>query len=322
MPEDIVRRLGYLTLGSRLKRLGERMQADVARFIEQTALPIQPGQYPLLAAIDRYGPLSVGELVEAVGVSQPGVTRSLARLAELGLVEARQADGDQRRKTVALTAHGEEMMRISKQAVWPHVETAVASVCAGIEGPMLAQLDAIEAAIAEAPLDERAAAGRAAGLAIRPYSDALAPYFHDINAEWIEAMFAMEQADRDVLDHPRARIVDPGGDILFIEADGLGIIGTCALRKTGERQFELTKMGVRASARGLKAGEFLLRATLRRADELGADYLYLLTNSDCAAAIHLYEKLGFVHDAEVMRDFGARYARCNVAMRYRPECAR
>jgi GNAT superfamily N-acetyltransferase len=154
--------------------------------------------------------------------------------------------------------------------------------------------------------------GEAAGLSIREYSDALAQDFHDINAQWIEAMFAMEPADREVLEQPQARIIAPGGAILFVEANGLGIVGTCALRKTSEQEFELTKMGVLESARGRKAGEFLLRAALRRAGELGAERLYLLTNS----------KLGFAHDAEIMRDFGSRYARCDVAMRYRPGQAR
>ena len=155
------------------------------------------------------------------------------------------------------------------------------------------------------------------GLAIRPFSDELAGAFHDINVQWIEAMFRVEQTDRDVLEHPRIRIIEPGGDILFVEGAGLGIVGTCALQRTGERQFELTKMGVLDSARGHKAGEFLLAAVIRRAHELGADNLYLLTNAICAPAIHLYEKLGFEHDAEIMRDFGARYERCDVAMRYR-----
>ena len=115
---------------------------------------------------------------------------------------------------------------------------------------------------------------------------------------------------------PRARIVDPGGVILFAEAQGLGIVGACALQKTGERSFELTKMGVRASARGLKVGEFLLRAVIDRALDIGAEPLYLLTNKKCAAAIHLYEKAGFEHDAAIMARYGARYERCNVAMRY------
>jgi len=66
----------------------------------------------------------------------------------------------------------------------------------------------------------------------------------------------------------------------------------------------------------LKAGEFLLQAVIARAQAMSADPLYLLTSSRCAAAIHLYEKLGFRHDAGIMAEYGARYARCDVAMRY------
>jgi GNAT superfamily N-acetyltransferase len=157
------------------------------------------------------------------------------------------------------------------------------------------------------------------GLTIHDYSDDLAIHFRDINAEWINAMFRLEDTDREVLDNPRARIIDAGGVILFVEAPGLGIVGTCALQKTGPTGYELTKMGVRESARGLKAGEYLLAAVIRRAMALGADPLYLLTNAKCAAAIHLYEKLGFQHDADIMARYGARYERCDVAMRYRGE---
>ena len=151
-------------------------------------------------------------------------------------------------------------------------------------------------------------------LKIHPFRDDLAQAFHDINAEWIGAMYRIEQTDRDVLENPRARIIDPGGDILFVEADGLGIVGACALQKTGARQFELTKMGVLEAARGRKAGAFLLEAIIARAREMGAERLYLLSNAKSAAAIHLYEKLGFVHDATIMEEFGSRYERCNVAM--------
>jgi N-acetylglutamate synthase-like GNAT family acetyltransferase len=153
---------------------------------------------------------------------------------------------------------------------------------------------------------------------LHEFSDDLAHHFHDINVEWIEAMFRLEATDRKVLENPRAQIIAGGGTILFVEAPGLGIVGTCALQKTGETSFELTKMGVRSAARGLKAGEFLLAAIIARAQALGADPLYLLTSARCEAAIHLYEKLGFRHDAQIMADYGARYARCDVAMRHAP----
>lgn len=313
---DIFASNGMVFLASRLKRLAERLQADCSDIIAAAGLPVQPGQFPLLAALDESGPMSVSALVEALGISQPAVTQGLRRLASLGLVETARGRGDQRQRIVSLSAQGQALMATARRDLWPRIESAVNDLCDGLSGPLLAQVAAIESGLAAAPLG-----ARGTGLVIREFSDALAPAFHDINAEWIDTMFRMEDTDREVLQNPRHRIIDTGGTILFVEAAGLGIVGACALQKTGERQFELTKMGVRESARGRKAGEFLLEAIIARAHAMGADMLYLLTNALCAPAIHLYEKLGFVHDAAIMRDFGARYERCDVAMRYRPDAA-
>ncbi len=318
MTRDVLKARGALFLGSRLKRLAERMQGEVLNVAVGAGLAIQPSQYSLLATLDRFGPLTIGELTQAMELSQPAVTRMAAKLAEMELVSIDRRHRDQRQKTVALTETGLADLERSKRHVWPQVEAAVKEVLAGLEGSFLDQIDAIERRLAEKPLDARARAHAEPGLAIREFSDALAPAFREINGQWIEAMYQMEQADRDVLDNPREQLIDGGGDILFVEAEGLGLVGACALRKTGEGEYELTKMGVLESARGRKAGAFLLRAMIARAERLGATRLYLLTNRKSAAAIHLYEKLGFQHDADIMREFGSRYARCDVAMLYRP----
>ncbi len=313
---DVIAERPELFLGSRLKRLAERMQSDVVRVAEGAGLPIQPSQYPVLALLDRDGPRTIGELTTALGVSQPTVTRAVLRLAEMGMVEVSRLHRDQRHKTVALTAGGAAAIARSKLLVWPRIEAAVKEMLKGLDGSLLDQIAQVERALAERSLDQRALAFAETGLVIRSFSDDLAPAFRDINAQWIETMYRLEDTDRKVLDNPRAEIIDRGGDILFVEAEGLGVVGACALQKTGERQYELTKMGVLESARGAKAGEFLLRAVIGRAREMGADLLYLLSNKKSAAAVHLYEKLGFEQDQKIMQTFGARYARCDVAMRY------
>jgi GNAT superfamily N-acetyltransferase/DNA-binding MarR family transcriptional regulator len=316
---DILQDYGAVFLGSRLKRLGERMQAGAARVITDAGLPVQPAHMPLLAALDRQ-PMTIGQLAQAVGVSQPGVTRAVGHLVELGLVHSQTGD-DQRLRTISLAHAGEAAMARARLNVFPQVEAAVESLLQDRLDAFMARLAELETALDATPVDVLATRSNPSLLTIREYNDDLAPYFHDINAEWINDMFRLEATDREVLENPRARIVDPGGVILFAEAKGLGIVGTCALQKTGERSFELTKMGVRASARGLKVGEFLLHAMIERAMQIGAEPLYLLTNTKCAAAIHLYEKAGFQHDADIMARYGARYARCNVAMRYLPGAA-
>jgi len=301
-------------LGSRLKRLAERMQGGASRFVGSLGMEVQPTHMGLLAALDRRA-MTVGQLVDAVGTSQPGVTRGVGQLVAMGLVESARG-ADQRQKRLRLTPAGAALMVRVKMQVWPQLEQAVKQVTDGLEGGFLDQIAAIEKALAEKPLELRAAEA-GPGLRIRDYAPELQKVFHDINAEWIEAMFRLEPADREVLEDPQTHILDGGGAILFVEAPGLGIVGTCALRKTGPNSAELTKMGVRASARGLKAGEYLLAATIERAKAMGIDDLHLLTNSACKPAIHLYEKLGFAHDGEVMARYAARYQRCDVAMRYR-----
>ncbi len=315
---DVVAENGHLFLGSRLKRLADRLLGEAATIIRDAGLPIQPGHFPILAAIDANGPMTVGDIGTALRISQPAVTRSASRLVELGLLAARRPDGDQRQKTLSLTSAGSGVLIRGKALVWPRVSAAVAALCGDLGGSLVDQLAGLEAGLDAASLTDRVARiVPADGLSLRDYSDDLAPAFAAINAEWIEAMFSLEDNDRKILSDPRGAIIDKGGVILFVEAEGLGIVGTCALMKAADGVFELTKMGVSERARGRKAGEYLLAATLARAADMGIETLYLLTNHKCAAAIHLYEKLGFRHDAEIMATYGSRYARCDVAMAIR-----
>ena len=154
---DVVRDLGHLTLGSRLKRLGERLQAQAQDVIDEAGVELPASHFPLLAALDRLGPLGVGELAQAVGTSQPGVTRMLDNLQSRGWVSSQRQSADRRVRPIVLTRAGRQLITRSKQAIWPRIEAAVADACAGGPGSLLAQLSALEDALADAPLQVRAA---------------------------------------------------------------------------------------------------------------------------------------------------------------------
>ena len=157
MVDDIVASLGHLTLGTRFKRLGERMQAETTRFIEAGGMALPASWFPLLAALERAGGLTIGELAQSVGVSQPGVTRSVGRLAELGLIElVAHGSADRRRRAVQLTDAGERLVAQARTDVWPFVEAAVSDACEGLEGSLLDQLAELEARLDLDPLDRRA----------------------------------------------------------------------------------------------------------------------------------------------------------------------
>jgi DNA-binding MarR family transcriptional regulator len=156
MVEDVVKELGYLTLGTRLKRLGERLQAQTQVFLEHKGIDLPASYFPLLAALDRLGDLSVGELAEAVGISQPGVTRLLDKLVAEGLVQSTQSADDRRVRSVALTKPGRQLIARSMRTAWPLIEAAVAEACGGPARPLLTVLAALEEALAAAPVNIRA----------------------------------------------------------------------------------------------------------------------------------------------------------------------
>jgi DNA-binding MarR family transcriptional regulator/N-acetylglutamate synthase-like GNAT family acetyltransferase len=314
MIPDTLADLGATFLGSRMKRLADRLQTDAAAILQAMDLPIQPAQQPFLAVLRQQGPQTVGGIVLHLRISQPTATRAIQALVEQGLIDASREGRDQRQKLLALSPAGEALMNRLERDLWPRVEAAAVSLCGGRHAALLKELTLIET-----ELDRRSLVDRVLSppMSVREFSDDLAETFYRINAEWIEDMFVLEANDITLLSSPRELILDKGGVVLFAETPDLGVVGACAIMKMKDGWFELTKMGVAQSARGRKVGEFLLAAALERARQMGvADRLYLLTNTKCAPAIHLYEKLGFAHDAEVMRLFGSRYERCDVAMSF------
>lgn len=157
MLHDTVKELGFLTLGTRFRRIGESLQAQTQALMAQHGIDLPAAHFPLLAALDRHGPLGVGELSAAVGVSQPVVTRSLHGLQESGLVESRSLPEDRRIRKVQLSAAGQALVERARREVWPVIEASVAQICAPLQGPLLDQLAALEQGLEHTSLLQRAA---------------------------------------------------------------------------------------------------------------------------------------------------------------------
>lgn len=160
--QDVVRELGYLTLGSRFKRIGERLQAQAQEMHRGTGVDLSAAHYPVLAALDRLGALKVGEISQALGISQPAVTRMLEKLESEGLVQSRPHSEDRRAREIELSKAGSRFVTRMKASVWAAIEAAVADACRDLQGPLLTQLAALEEALDKIPLTNRRA-GRSVG---------------------------------------------------------------------------------------------------------------------------------------------------------------
>lgn len=134
--------------------------------------------------------------------------------------------------------------------------------------------------------------------------------FTQLNFEWLEKYFYLEEYDKKVLRDPQKYILDEGGHILFALINKK-VVGTVALIKRDLGVFELSKMAVTEEYQGLRIGQKLMYASIDFAGRTGAKRLFLDSNTKLTPAITLYKKVGF-REIPVPKD--TPYERCNIRM--------
>jgi len=152
---DLIASLGYMCLGSRLKRLGERLQSGVTQHLTARDIAVQPAQLPLLWALRDEGPLTIGALSDRLGISQPGVSRAAAALEKLGMIGAATAGKDKRQRRIMITPQAEALLSTLSSDLFPAVQAAVEALCLAAGPDFLGDLRRIEDGLDREPLDGR-----------------------------------------------------------------------------------------------------------------------------------------------------------------------
>ncbi|WP_344515243.1 MarR family winged helix-turn-helix transcriptional regulator [Dactylosporangium maewongense] len=82
----------------------------------------------VLIHLANAGPGSVGDIAAAMEVNQPAVSKTLKTLVDRGAVTMEAAPGDARRRSVALTALGGELIGQAMRAMHPDATVAFAGL--------------------------------------------------------------------------------------------------------------------------------------------------------------------------------------------------
>ena len=135
--------------------------------------------------------------------------------------------------------------------------------------------------------------------------------FFDLNIEWLEYFFQVEEYDYEVLSNSKKYIINKGGKIFFAESAG-NIIGTVALMPTKNKLvFELTKMAVKPEYRNKGIGKKLLKKCIDYSKSNSYSSIILYSNKKLNNAIHLYRNFGF---KEIKMEKKSPYLRANIKM--------
>ena len=147
------------------------------------------------------------------------------------------------------------------------------------------------------------------------FQDKFEKDFFNLNIEWLEYFFQVEDYDYEVLSNSKKYIINNGGKIFFAESEG-NIIGTVALMPTNNKSvFELTKMAVTKAHRNKGIGKILLERCIKEAKNKQMKRILIYSNKRLENAIYLYKKYGF---KEIHLEKPSPYERADIKLELNP----
>ncbi|MRX38583.1 GNAT family N-acetyltransferase [Flavobacterium sp. LC2016-23] len=307
-------KVGKVALGSRLRLMTAAITDDAAKIYNLYGLNFMPKWFPVFYMLMEEREITITEIANKIGHSQPSVSKIIQEMTTAGLVQENLKTTDKRRNSVALTEQG---IFISKELKLQciDVEAAVESLITESNHNLWAALEEWEFLLEQKSLLKRVIENKkireSQDVQIVAFEPKYLDAFKALNVEWISTYFEMEEADYKALDNPQEYILDKGGKI-FVALYQDEPVGVCALIKMKDENydFEMAKMAVSPKAQGKNIGWLLGQAIVKSAKEQGAKKIYLESNTILKPAISLYHKMGF----QKVSGLATPYKRCNIQM--------
>ncbi|CAM3443612.1 bifunctional helix-turn-helix transcriptional regulator/GNAT family N-acetyltransferase [Flavobacterium chungbukense] len=311
---EFFNKVGKVALGSRLRLMTASFTDDAAKIYELYGVDFNPKWFPVFYTIAEDREITITEIANEIGHSQPSVSKIIQEMIGAGILEEGIKTEDKRKNNVVLTKKGIQISQQIKQQLLD-IDIAVEGLISEAKHNLWAAVEEWEFLLQQKSLFKRVSDQKklreSKNVEIVEYDSKHKEAFKSLNVEWISTYFEMEESDYKALDNPEEYIINKGGKILVALYENEPV-GVCALIKTNvaDYDFEMAKMAVSPKAQGKSIGWLLGNAIVEKARELGADKIYLESNTILKPAINLYYKLGF----EKVFGLDTPYKRCNIQM--------
>ena len=134
---NLYQSLGYLALGSRLRRLSENFLAEINRAYQNEGIDFDASWFPVFYLLSKNEALSIKELSEQTEVSHPAASQLITNLKNRGLVTSVTCADDGRRQLVQLTDNGRALLA-QIMPVWDAILLAIDEIL--VDEPACRQL--------------------------------------------------------------------------------------------------------------------------------------------------------------------------------------
>jgi DNA-binding MarR family transcriptional regulator len=121
---NLYQSLGYLVMGSRLRRLSESFLSEINRAYQNEGIDFDASWFPVFYLLSKNDALSIKELSEQTEVSHPAASQLITNLKNKNLVTSATCTDDGRRQLVTLTDKGRDLLN-QIMPVWDGIIAAM-----------------------------------------------------------------------------------------------------------------------------------------------------------------------------------------------------
>jgi DNA-binding MarR family transcriptional regulator len=153
---NLYQQLGYLVLGSRLRRISETFLAEVTQAYQQEGIGFEASWFPVFYLLSERSELSIRELSDRLEISHPAASQLVSGLKNKGLVASSPSKIDGRMQLITLTVKGRSVLGRVKP-VWSAIISAMEELAGEHPGcdTLLPAIGAFESALQSSPLSAR-----------------------------------------------------------------------------------------------------------------------------------------------------------------------
>lgn len=153
MENDYLRESGIKTLGTRLRRLFERLNSNVTE-VYRRELGFEQRWFALGMLLNEHGPMNSRDATKMLGQSHVAMVHVVRAMENASLLERKADPRDARSKILHLTAMGSEKLK-EVSAISRVVDRAAEALLAEAAPDFLKQLDALDDALDRLNFAER-----------------------------------------------------------------------------------------------------------------------------------------------------------------------
>ncbi len=151
---DVLKELGAFAFASRMKRLSDRLKADVSQIYLEQGIAFNDSWFLVGVMLSKHKKMTVTDMAEALGISPPAISQVYGDMVKAGIVVVEHGNVDRRQRILSLTPAGASVVD-ALGPIWNAFEVCIKNLFDEAGCDALAALTAMEECLEKKSMIER-----------------------------------------------------------------------------------------------------------------------------------------------------------------------